>query len=114
MNAALHSLLAQADQTRLLADEALERAINDALELLRSQGYHVTRPELESETTMAELRAATRLGSTTLHKRLHHLHCPPWKATLCGPSGRVLRLRVSEEAMAFLRQSIQPGRGLAV
>ena len=88
----------------------LENEINDALGLLRRHGYHITRPELGGETTLRELRRRTGLKAVTLHKRLHHEDCPPWSATRCGPSGRMLRLRVSAEALAYLETPLQAGR----
>ncbi len=95
-----------------MSDGIEEQAINVALSLLRAHGYHVTRPDLRAEMTMKDLGKQTGLKPATLHKRLHCATCPPWSATLCGPSGRVLRLRASAEAIAWLKTPLQPGRKL--
>jgi hypothetical protein len=86
---------------------------NRMIAALRAEGYFVTLPALEREQTIADLRKTTGMTSAALHKRMQHRDCPPWKATLCGPTGRVMRVRVSAEAMRFLSRPPSPGKASA-
>lgn len=90
--------------------EERDLEINAAIGLLREHGFVVTKPALLAETTMVKLRRALGLKANTLHKRLQHRDCPEWQPVLCGPSGRVIKLRLTRQAIEWLRRPLTPGK----
>lgn len=65
-----------------------------------------TPPVWLSETTRAFLIRRTGLAESTLDKRLAHRDCPAWEAVERGPTGRLIRLRITKETLAWLLRPV--------
>jgi hypothetical protein len=58
------------------------------------------------ETTPAFLVKRTGLNPKTLHQRLRHHECPPWRVAEHGATGRVVRVQLTQEAFNWLLRPV--------
>jgi hypothetical protein len=81
---------------------ATDQQINDAIDLLRAQGYTVTRGRSDREwETPGELMKRLNVSFRRFHYLIEHPECPGF-AKDQGPSGRLIRLRSNQALEAFL------------
>lgn len=83
---------------------------NQAIDLLRSQGYVISRPEWGPWISNGELysRFESLISRTCFHKRLNSYGEEfPVKR---GPKGSILRLRTTPALLEWLGRPSQPGQ----
>lgn len=87
----------------------LNEKINEAIDLLRANGYRIERPEWGPWINATALHAQFgHLSRTAFHKRLYTFAGDFPRS--CGPRGNLRRLRTTPELLAWLGQPIEPGK----